>query len=153
MPLDIYEMNDQPQCCPKCGTKTDFETLSSGSQLHNCPNCRYRFYLDEPVTAGKGLKMRSVTTDPMYWDCECEIGYIHSKDVNFCRECGAWSEDQPDSRADEIKYIYGPHNDLKCEKREPIRCEWCGDKFMPDPEGGQIRFCSDSCEQTHRKRN
>ncbi len=56
-PLDIYLMGDQPQCCPKCGRRTEFEDIpqeddSAGVvQRHNCPdnNCRYEFILEEEV--------------------------------------------------------------------------------------------------------
>ena len=34
-----------------------------------------------------------------------------------------------------------------------VHCEWCNDRFLSDPEAGQYRFCSDSCEQSHRLKN
>lgn len=53
--------------------------------------------------------MQEITTD-LYWDCNCDADYIHSKDEPKCRNCGAnyaqWPEDYPDShRAEVIKYF------------------------------------------------
>lgn len=41
------------------------------------------------------------TTD-LFWDCECERNYIHSKTVYGCINCGAMQEDQPDSMVEEV---------------------------------------------------
>ncbi len=40
-----------------------------------------------------------------YWDCECEFGYIHAIDVDYCPICGAHREDQPNSRAEEVEHL------------------------------------------------
>lgn len=43
-------------------------------------------------------------TDPRFWDCDCKTEYIHAKGVFMhCGICGAWAEDHPDSRKDEIE--------------------------------------------------
>ncbi len=46
-------------------------------------------------------------TDPvelteLFWDCECEDTYINPKRANGCQTCGAFREDQPDSRVPEV---------------------------------------------------
>ena len=52
-PLDVYLMGDEPQCCPKCGKRTEFEDIpqedNSIVQRHNCTdnNCRYEFIVEE----------------------------------------------------------------------------------------------------------
>jgi len=47
-------------------------------------------------------------TDPDYWDCECESGasgfaHVHHKSEDGCPVCGARREDQPNSRASEVR--------------------------------------------------
>lgn len=42
------------------------------------------------------------TTNPNYWDCECEENYIHPKGEQRCAVCGEWQVDMPDSHATEI---------------------------------------------------
>lgn len=46
----------------------------------------------------------NVKTDPRFWDCECSNHYIHSKNHTVCNKCGAQSEEQPDSRVEELEY-------------------------------------------------
>ena len=49
----------------------------------------------------------SITVDTEFWDCECETKYIHHKArLSECRRCGAIADEQPDSRANEVKYMY-----------------------------------------------
>jgi hypothetical protein len=43
----IYLMGDQPACCPKCGTRSEFIELGVGRQLHACLGCSYVFILEE----------------------------------------------------------------------------------------------------------
>jgi len=43
------------------------------------------------------------TTTPDFWDCECLGDYIHAKhDDDFCQNCHANRDDQPDSRLREV---------------------------------------------------
>jgi hypothetical protein len=44
-----------------------------------------------------------IKTDPNFWDCECAADYIHPKKQKNCKKCGTRSEDQPDSRVNEIQ--------------------------------------------------
>lgn len=48
--------------------------------------------------------MKTITTNNLFWDCECETNYIHLRDAKhgFCHLCNAHAEDQPNSRHDEI---------------------------------------------------
>ena len=41
-----------------------------------------------------------------YWDCECEAFFIHPKGLKKCRECGAYADDQPDSRENEVEMLF-----------------------------------------------
>ena len=45
----------------------------------------------------------AVLTTPEYWDCECDKDYIHPAHELFCQMCGAFKDDQPDARVDEVK--------------------------------------------------
>lgn len=54
----------------------------------------------------KGLRasVGSIELNESYWDCECKEDFIHSKiHSQECSKCGARQEDQPDSRAIEVK--------------------------------------------------
>ena len=44
---------------------------------------------------------------PEYWDCECGANYIHKKAKARCVVCGSVSDEQPDSRIDEVKTFLG----------------------------------------------
>lgn len=44
---------------------------------------------------------RFMTTE-QFWDCECDVNYIHPKSVSVCPRCGAVSEERPDSRTNEV---------------------------------------------------
>lgn len=41
-------------------------------------------------------------TTEHFWDCECETNYIHPKCVSVCPRCGAYQEERPDSRTNEV---------------------------------------------------
>lgn len=43
-----------------------------------------------------------IYTTELFWDCECEVKYIHPKSEVKCAKCGAMAADQPDSRSDEV---------------------------------------------------
>lgn len=45
----------------------------------------------------------ATVTNPAYWDCECEKDYIRPKSKPECDICNTCEDDQPDSRADEVK--------------------------------------------------
>ena len=50
---------------------------------------------------------KSFSTTDLWWDCECEADYIHSKSTTTtCPDCGTSAEDQPDSRVDEVLAEY-----------------------------------------------
>lgn len=50
--------------------------------------------------------MAVVNTHPLFWDCECETDYIHLKDERrICPHCSTKHEEQPDSRANEVKEL------------------------------------------------
>lgn len=43
-----------------------------------------------------------VKTTEKYWDCECEDNFVHPKTQKTCPICGTNSDEQPDSRVDEV---------------------------------------------------
>ena len=47
-----------------------------------------------------------ITTTDLWWDCECRDDYIHPKTVAYCPDCGAYADDQPDSRVEEVLALY-----------------------------------------------
>lgn len=48
-----------------------------------------------------------------YWDCECELDYVHNKEEFYCNRCSAYAEDCSDSRVDEVKkFLEMEYNDL-----------------------------------------
>jgi len=51
--------------------------------------------------AGKTPAERFLTT-PLFWDCECQAGYIHPAVEAECSVCEAQRDESPDSRVDEI---------------------------------------------------
>lgn len=42
---------------------------------------------------------------PDYWDCECEHNYIRKKEELTCFVCETVPDEQPNSRADEVKRL------------------------------------------------
>lgn len=44
----------------------------------------------------------NASTNPMYWDCECQTRYIHPKTNFTCPLCGAVPNEQPDSLMNEV---------------------------------------------------
>jgi len=51
----------------------------------------------------EGQLSGGVITDPNYWDCECDVDYIHHiSEVEPCEKCGADPDEQPNSRVNEI---------------------------------------------------
>lgn len=58
-------------------------------------------------------------TNPLYWDCECDVDYIHlKKNGNHCRGCGSYEHEMPDSRKAEICFGYKPEGDKKMEHKD-----------------------------------
>jgi len=54
-----------------------------------------------------------IKTTADYWDCECEVEYIHSKEESFCKHCLTYADEQPDSRVDEVKkFLESEYNDI-----------------------------------------
>jgi ribosomal protein S27AE len=46
--LDVFvsDGNDQPEFCPKCGGRTEFEQIAEDKQQHKCMTCEYEYFLD-----------------------------------------------------------------------------------------------------------
>ena len=42
------------------------------------------------------------STTEQFWDCECEVNYIHPKSVLVCPRCKARRDERPDSRMNEV---------------------------------------------------
>jgi hypothetical protein len=45
--------------------------------------------------------MNEITTD-LFWDCDCDDDYIHTKTQMECPVCKVTQEDAPDSMKDEV---------------------------------------------------
>jgi len=50
-------------------------------------------------------KINDVKTTEKYWDCECKDNFIHPKAQVKCNVCGAFVEEQPDSRVNEVAML------------------------------------------------
>jgi len=50
----------------------------------------------------------AIETTPDYWDCDCEVNYIHKKTNTLeCSFCQSSQEEQPDSRVNEVnKHLF-----------------------------------------------
>jgi predicted RNA-binding Zn-ribbon protein involved in translation (DUF1610 family) len=48
--MDIFIASENIECCRKCGTRTITMTsrLSDGATLESCPNCGYKYLLEQP---------------------------------------------------------------------------------------------------------
>lgn len=42
-------------------------------------------------------------TTELYWDCECEVDFIHPKNLERCEVCGAQASEMPDARVNEVR--------------------------------------------------
>ena len=52
--------------------------------------------------------MNNQETNDAFWDCECEVGYIHMKLIeDYCPICGCHMEDMPDSLQIEVVEAMG----------------------------------------------
>lgn len=96
--LEIFIHNENPMECPSCGTRTEFEVISSKHEHHTCPNCQFEFLAEQPeptvevsgswgdltVDPSDG-KVLSLDNEPKY--DEGEIGYrrIHQFDFDEYR--------------------------------------------------------------------
>jgi len=40
---EYYIVGDQPTVCPKCGSRTEYETWVRGNQYHTCLGCGLKF--------------------------------------------------------------------------------------------------------------
>lgn len=59
-----------------------------------------------------------------YWDCECDRNYVHPCNHDACPVCGVAAEEQPVSRADEVR-AYLASFGLEVETQE------AGDALLP----------------------
>jgi hypothetical protein len=48
------------------------------------------------------IECNTFFTTPLFWDCECEDGYIRTCLEEDCPLCGVTREDSPDARVDEV---------------------------------------------------
>ena len=37
-----------------------------------------------------------------FWDCECELDYIHKYKIKYCKKCNCSRDSSPNSRLDEV---------------------------------------------------
>ena len=58
-----------------------------------------------------------------WWDCKCEQDYIHPENHDHCTICGAIQEDQPPSRANEVRRHLTTVLGVEQQKRSPTITE------------------------------
>ena len=44
--MDIYFQSDQPETCPKCGSRAELDSENNERQMLHCPNCPYEWMID-----------------------------------------------------------------------------------------------------------
>lgn len=44
--LPVFYGTEQPETCRKCGSRTNFDVLSNGLQVHQCLNCARRYVVE-----------------------------------------------------------------------------------------------------------
>lgn len=99
MALDIFIMTDQPETCRQCGTRTDFEDLSKGEQIHRCSNCQFTYILEDGtipcVKCGSADVLEDILDDVPVVICKScktifhrdeEIILDHSKSIEYFGE-------------------------------------------------------------------
>ena len=59
---------------------------------------KHRLVLIEQHNIGRDI----FYTTPLFWDCECEEGYIHSCIEDDCPVCKVTQEESPNARVDEV---------------------------------------------------
>ncbi|MCP4424437.1 MAG: hypothetical protein GY803_08105 [Chloroflexi bacterium] len=64
----------------------------------------FPFFLEAAMSEDYSVASKIELT-PDYWDCECEVGYIHPNVDTGCAWCGAVRDEQPDSRVDEVQAL------------------------------------------------
>ena len=108
--------------CPSCDlsniTTQMVETeiaLPAGCTFFECPedNGHWEVKLahTEPsidcLACAREYVWDTCETDENFWDCECEVGFIHEKTRQAgCPDCHTHMDEQPDSRVLELKH-YG----------------------------------------------
>ena len=60
---------------------------------------KQKIALIEPHNVGR---VDSFYTTLLFWDCECELDYIHSCMEDVCPVCKAERDEAPDTRVDEV---------------------------------------------------
>ena len=92
--------------CMSCGSRFDKDPRRQHDEIEHY-DCRENSKILEHLGISKEdlERMRKgeyVHTTEKYWDCECRKNYIHLKSHAKCDACGAFAEDQPDSRINEV---------------------------------------------------
>lgn len=72
-------------------------------------------------------------TTESYWDCECELNYIHPKTQTFCAERGSTSAEQPDSRPNEVAQVIA-------DEQKRLQMENTNLRFILDQLASQVRY-------------
>ncbi|MBI5943672.1 MAG: hypothetical protein HY864_04830 [Chloroflexi bacterium] len=66
-------------------------------------------------------------TTPLFWDCECEEGYIHSCLDEGCSVCGVTQDESPNARVDEVLCYSSTLNDKLIAALEMVCDRVCPD--------------------------
>jgi len=85
-----------------------------------CDLCWGTGILPEPQAFGSEGEVQFVLG---WWDCKCEQDYIHPENHDHCTICGAIQEDQPPSRANEVRRHLTTVLGVEQQKRSPTITE------------------------------
>jgi len=69
------------------------------------------------------MEDKNIITDPDFWDCACELDYIHSKRVSYCEFCDCHRDNQPDSRAFEVQMRQQRYGQKKRSYQDVTTCD------------------------------
>lgn len=103
---DVYTATDQPETCPHCGARTDFEELEGDRQLHRCldATCGYRYIVTHPEEEPEPLHCAACGChDFVAYEirrCKAKVAQDGSIDLRqtdeppaldevYCADCGA----------------------------------------------------------------
>lgn len=94
------------------------------------------------------LSKGDVETNDMYWDCECDQHYIHFRIIDHCPLCGAYQDESPNSRVNEIPVERLRSLDSPNPMPEPIYFKVKDDSWSPfGPETTIAEFMADNSHQ------
>jgi hypothetical protein len=109
-------------CCPKCGGGGCQRHEEGGKpSLGRCPLC----WGTGVIPAIQTYQSGDLEFALGYWDCECLTDTIHPENHDRCTICGAIQEDQPPSRAGEVREYLASFGVVVTKAQEADSCSRC----------------------------